>query len=370
MYVCDWYNPIKGHAQYSLRDERRDRHSGRIWRITAKGKPLQEPPPAKVAGASIDGAARSVEAARVPLFATGRSGSCESARPPRSQSGARCKWVAVSLDGGETRLSPSSDGGDVDGPIRGADARPTLKLLRELLARATTTRSSGSDVQQLRYWHGDLPDAIELLRKPPPTTANGVVRMEAAIAASYIGTQATPSTRCSDIVLNHPRRPRALHAITCCARLEHAASVTGRRSQLPDIAKLLKASRSQPCRRPLKEPNANALKQAQFDRQQNCQGRQASRAFPNGCVTRVDQFVASAAAAGQDRVFTNPTPPTTTWCSSAPGRWLRSAWPRTRWPSDPRNAELRLHSRVESRSRLILHASPDDRANAKVEAST
>ena len=39
MYVCDWYNPVKGHAQYSLRDERRDRHSGRIWRITAKNKP-------------------------------------------------------------------------------------------------------------------------------------------------------------------------------------------------------------------------------------------------------------------------------------------------------------------------------------------
>ena len=37
MYVCDWYNPIKGHAQYSLRDERRDRKSGRIWRILPKG---------------------------------------------------------------------------------------------------------------------------------------------------------------------------------------------------------------------------------------------------------------------------------------------------------------------------------------------
>ena len=41
---CDWYNPVKGHAQYSLRDERRDRQSGRIWRITAKGHPVQEAP--------------------------------------------------------------------------------------------------------------------------------------------------------------------------------------------------------------------------------------------------------------------------------------------------------------------------------------
>ena len=39
MYACDWYNPVKGHAQYSLRDERRDRKSGRIWRIFPKLEP-------------------------------------------------------------------------------------------------------------------------------------------------------------------------------------------------------------------------------------------------------------------------------------------------------------------------------------------
>ncbi len=51
LYVCDWYNPVKGHMQYSLRDERRDRHSGRIWRITAKDHKLQDPP--KIADATI-----------------------------------------------------------------------------------------------------------------------------------------------------------------------------------------------------------------------------------------------------------------------------------------------------------------------------
>ena len=51
LYVCDWYNPIKGHAQYSLRDDRRDKHSGRIWRITAKEHKLTEP--VKISGESI-----------------------------------------------------------------------------------------------------------------------------------------------------------------------------------------------------------------------------------------------------------------------------------------------------------------------------
>jgi len=51
MYVCDWYNPVKGHAQYSLRDERRDRKSGRIWRILPKGAKEVNPP--KITGATL-----------------------------------------------------------------------------------------------------------------------------------------------------------------------------------------------------------------------------------------------------------------------------------------------------------------------------
>ena len=51
MYICDWYNPVKGHAQYSLRDERRDRKSGRIWRIMPKEAEPVNPP--KIYGSSL-----------------------------------------------------------------------------------------------------------------------------------------------------------------------------------------------------------------------------------------------------------------------------------------------------------------------------
>ncbi len=40
LYVVDWFNPLIGHMQYSLRDPRRDKSRGRVWRITAKGRPL------------------------------------------------------------------------------------------------------------------------------------------------------------------------------------------------------------------------------------------------------------------------------------------------------------------------------------------
>ena len=44
LYVIDWFNPLIGHMQYSLRDPRRDVSRGRVWRITAKGRPLATPP--------------------------------------------------------------------------------------------------------------------------------------------------------------------------------------------------------------------------------------------------------------------------------------------------------------------------------------
>jgi putative heme-binding domain-containing protein len=40
IYVCDWYNLIIQHNQVNFRDPRRDHEHGRIWRITAKDRPL------------------------------------------------------------------------------------------------------------------------------------------------------------------------------------------------------------------------------------------------------------------------------------------------------------------------------------------
>jgi putative heme-binding domain-containing protein len=39
IYIADWYNPIIQHGEVDFRDERRDHAHGRIWRITAKGRP-------------------------------------------------------------------------------------------------------------------------------------------------------------------------------------------------------------------------------------------------------------------------------------------------------------------------------------------
>jgi putative heme-binding domain-containing protein len=44
LYIADWYNSIIGHYQASFRHPDRDKAHGRIWRVTAKGKPAVKAP--------------------------------------------------------------------------------------------------------------------------------------------------------------------------------------------------------------------------------------------------------------------------------------------------------------------------------------
>ncbi len=40
IYIADWYNPIIQHGEVDFRDPRRDHTHGRIWRVTANGRPI------------------------------------------------------------------------------------------------------------------------------------------------------------------------------------------------------------------------------------------------------------------------------------------------------------------------------------------
>jgi len=48
IYIADWYNPIINHGEVDFRSPERDHTHGRIWRLTAKGRPLVARP--KIAG--------------------------------------------------------------------------------------------------------------------------------------------------------------------------------------------------------------------------------------------------------------------------------------------------------------------------------
>ncbi len=179
MYVCDWYNPIKGHAQYSLRDERRDRQSGRIWRIVPKGATLSDPLP--IAGASIESL---VEILERPEYRYRYWAKRELRERPLDD-------VVPVLDRWVEGLASSDDRYrhhqlEALWTYRYLN-QSNVSLLEELLeceshhARAAATR-------QIRYLFTQMSDPYTALRKRA-TDASGLVRLEAVIAASYIGTR-------------------------------------------------------------------------------------------------------------------------------------------------------------------------------------
>jgi putative heme-binding domain-containing protein len=249
LYVCDWYNPIKGHMQYSLRDERRTRHSGRIWRITAKGKPLQDPP--KIAGATIEELLELLTRPeyRVRFWAK---------RELRDRDAAQVK---AALDSWVRNLDPADPRHahhriEAVWMYRGIqESRP--ELLRDLL-ESDDHHARAAATQQLRYWHADFPDVADLVRSAA-NDSNGIVRMEAAIAASYIGTR--PVFEAMLDVLKHPREGAVGYAITS-ALGSHTLRKVWEGDGRYDVARVLaQAAKS----RVIKEPKPTAAEN-RFDR--------------------------------------------------------------------------------------------------------
>jgi putative heme-binding domain-containing protein len=133
-------------------------------------------------------------------------------------------------------------------------------LLGELLgcedhhARAAAT-------QQLRYWHAEIPDAVERLRRAA-NDASGIVRMEAAIAASYIGTREALEAMLE--VLDHPREGHLDYAIRCALGSRTLRPLWDGDSRY-DVAKVLKQNEPS---RGTKEPAATKG-EAAFDSKPN-----------------------------------------------------------------------------------------------------
>tara|TARA_B100001093_G_scaffold475196_2_gene500586 strand:+ start:9489 stop:12764 length:3276 start_codon:yes stop_codon:yes gene_type:complete len=179
MYICDWYNPVKGHAQYSLRDPRRDRDSGRIWRIVAKGAELQDPP-------QVDGALTGdlLELLKRREYRYRYWAKRELAkRPAEEVIPALDEWVA-GLDGSAERFRHHQIEA-VWTYRRFGEMRPIL--LEDLLtcdvddARAAATK-------QLRYWYSSFDDGGIGVLSSAADDGSGLVRLQAVIAATYFGT--------------------------------------------------------------------------------------------------------------------------------------------------------------------------------------
>ncbi|QDT11698.1 PVC-type heme-binding CxxCH protein [Planctomycetes bacterium K23_9] len=336
MYVCDWYNPVKGHAQYSLRDERRDRHSGRIWRITTKGKPLQDPP--KIATATIGELLESLKRPESRIRYWIRRELRE--RDPQQVHAALDRWVA-SIDKADPRQLHHKM--EAIWMYRGI-GKTNQPLLRELLtcddhhARAAAT-------EQLRYWHGEFEDAIDLARKSA-NDENAIVRMQAAILTSYIGTKEAFDVLMD--VLKHPAEGHLSYAITC-ALGSHTMRRHWENDDTHHVAKLLRAAKQKTA---LKEPSPSAP-DAQFDQQDDL------AKFTISCLPEVMKYdreqIAVKTGQSVKIVFTNPDATDHNMVFVRPGALEEVGMAANEMARDPKNANSDFIPR--SKRKLIMHAS-------------
>ncbi|MGI8604297.1 MAG: PVC-type heme-binding CxxCH protein [Verrucomicrobiales bacterium] len=176
LFICDWHEPLIGHMQYSLRDPYRDHAHGRIYRVTAKGRPLSQPP--KIAGESIEtllGLLRSYEN-RIRDRVRGELRS----HPSLEVVAATRKWVA-SLDSGEAQyehllcealwVQQHHNVIDVD-------------LVKKLLG-ARDPRARCVAVRVFRNYWDRISETVALLKKSA-NDEHPRVRLEAITAASYL----------------------------------------------------------------------------------------------------------------------------------------------------------------------------------------
>jgi glucose/arabinose dehydrogenase/lysophospholipase L1-like esterase len=192
LYVCDWYNPIIGYIDHSLRDPGRDKTHGRIWRITYKGRQLVPRP--KVAGASITDL---LELLKEPEDYTREQARRElRTRDTREVMAALEKWT--------TKLDPAAQ----DHAHQLLEALWVCQhhnsvndaLLRQLL-RSPEPRARAAATRVLVAWRDRVPDVLTLLR----TQVNDEhprVRLEAVRALSFFS-----SKQAQEIALEARRHP-------------------------------------------------------------------------------------------------------------------------------------------------------------------
>ncbi len=194
IYIADWYNPIIQHGEVDFRDERRNHSNGRIWRITATGRPLVERP--ALVGAPIG---ELLERLRAPeQWTRHHARRVLSERPRDEVLAALSRWVE------------ELDAADADHEHHLLEAlwvHQTLddvneKFLRRLLA-SSEPRARAAAVRVLSHWWRRIGRDVALgLLAPCVSDEFARVRLEAVRALGGI-----PDRRAAELALSVLDRP-------------------------------------------------------------------------------------------------------------------------------------------------------------------
>ena len=174
LYICDWYNPIIGHYQASFRHPDRDKTHGRIWRISAKGRPLAKPP--RLAGVSM--------AELLTLLKSDDRWTRQFAK--RALADSPADTVISALENWTTK--PGLSARDLKEALGVFQSHEMVSLpLLEKLCVATNAGARAYAAGVVGAWADRLPGALQLLRKLV-ADENARVRLQAVVACSYVPT--------------------------------------------------------------------------------------------------------------------------------------------------------------------------------------
>ena len=193
LYLCDWYNPIIGHYQASFRHPDRDKKHGRIWRITAQGRPLT-PKPALATATIADLGDALLSADRwTRRFATRLL-----AERPKAEVAARLAGLRFDQpDDARQAADPSGKSEERRevaalerlNVLRNHDALTWEEIARASQSPAPTLRAAAARALQFRALplpHADVDALLRTLAADPHPR----VRLHAVVASTYLDTPA------------------------------------------------------------------------------------------------------------------------------------------------------------------------------------
>lgn len=177
IYIADWYNPIIQHGEVDFRDERRDQTHGRIWRITAQGRPLVSWP--NIEQATDDAL---LELLRAPEDLTRHHAKQQLRQRDHGKvSAAVTAWVGA--------LDPK----DPQYEHLRLEALWTLQGINRLdedllnaVLKSSDHRARAAAVRVIYHWHMRLPEAVDLLGDAV-SDPHAQVRLEAVNALRVVG---------------------------------------------------------------------------------------------------------------------------------------------------------------------------------------
>lgn len=200
IYVADWLNPVIGHYQASYRDPRRDQSHGRIWRVTAEGRPTVPRPALGGLGAKellahlASGERWERDAAKQRLY-----------RLPAAEVLAALRTIDLGLATPAMLYELSG--------VYAAHEQPNATLIKRLLA-ADDFRYRAWGAGLLAGWGATLPEARALLRQavrdPHPR-----VRMATVVACGWAPPAwGAEAAQIATLALDQPLDAALEHALT------------------------------------------------------------------------------------------------------------------------------------------------------------